>query len=406
MRLDLWVALRFIREGRAQSALILAGVGVGVGVMVFLSALITGLQASLIKQTLGTQAHVVVRPPEEEARQLRANRGNVAIAARVERPAQRVRSIEGWQLVVRDLATIPGVTAVSPTVGGSAFAIRGEASKSVALLGVDPARWSGIIPIRDKLREGRFDVTGTEALIGIELADDLGVSVGDKIRLAASGDRSDIFTIAGIFDLGNREVNRRWVVVSMRAAQTLLDLVGGVSSIDVRVTDIFAADATADAIQARTGLIAESWMKTNSQLLVGLRSQSSSSVMIQVFVILAVMMGIASVLVVSVVQKSKEIGILRAMGTPRKAVQRVFLIQGALVGLVGSIAGCALGAVLALFFATLAQNPDGSATFPVDLNLGLFARSLLIATLTGLVAAVIPARRASRLDPAEAIRHD
>lgn len=243
-------------------------------------------------------------------------------------------------------------------------------------------------------------------MIGVELAKDVGLDVGDKVRLQASEGRSELFTVAGVFDFGNRDVNRRWVLVSLRSGQTLLDLVGGASHIEVKVERIFEAETISQRIASRTGLSAESWMATNAELLTGLRSQSSSSTMIQVFVILAVAMGIASVLIVSVVQRTREIGILRAMGTPRAHVLRVFLIQGALVGLTGSLFGSALGAALALFFQNLVSNPDGSPTFPVALTTTLVVRSTLIATLTGVVAATLPARRAAGVDPAVAIRHE
>jgi lipoprotein-releasing system permease protein len=405
MPISWFLALRFLREGRMQSVLIVAGVSVGVAVMVFLSALIDGLQTSLVAQTLGTQAHVVVRPPDEVARPLRRPEAGVAVAARVEQTAQRARSIVGWQQVVTALAAMPGVTEVSPVVTGPAVALRGNATRAVVLYGVDPERFGRIYPVRQRMVAGRFDPTSTSCVIGRELAVDLGVAVGDRVRLAAVGGVGDVYLVAGVFDLGNREVNRRWVVVSTRAAQTMLDLVGGVSSVDLRVRDLFAADAVAADVTARTGLVADSWMKTNAQLLVALRSQASSSQMIQFFVILAVAMGIASVLVVSVVQKGKEIGILRAMGTARSTVLRVFLLQGALVGLVGSVLGTALGAGLGAAFAASARNADGSPTFPITVSLALVARSAGVAFLTGVLAAALPARRAARLDPAVAIRN-
>jgi lipoprotein-releasing system permease protein len=117
-----------------------------------------------------------------------------------------------------------------------------------------------------------------------------------------------------------------------------------------------------------------------------------------------VALGIASVLAVSVVQKSREIGILKAVGTATGKVERVFLLQGAIVGLVGSAIGVAAGIGLSLFFAGLARNPDGTATFPANLNLVLYLRSALIATTVGVLAALLPARRAARLDPARVIR--
>jgi lipoprotein-releasing system permease protein len=275
----------------------------------------------------------------------------------------------------------------------------------VVLYGVDPTRFAAIYPVQRRMIAGRFLPTGTACVIGRELATDLGVVVGDKVRLAAVGGVTDVYTVVGIFDLGNREVNRRWVVVATRGAQTLLDLVGGVSSVEVRVREIFGADRVATDITARTGLIADSWMRTNAQLLVALRSQGSSSQMIQFFVILAVAMGIASVLVVSVVQKGKEIGILRAMGTARSTVLWIFLLQGGIVGLLGSVAGASMGAGLGLLFQSLARNADGSPTFPITVSVALVFRSTAIALVTGVLAAALPARSAARLDPAVAIRN-
>jgi lipoprotein-releasing system permease protein len=404
MPIEWFVGLRFLREGRTQSILIIAGVSVGVGVMIFLSALISGLQKTLIRQTLSTQAHVVVRPPEEIPRSLHQDEG-LSVTTRVERPAQRIRSIPDWQQVLDDLSRTPGVAATSPMVAGPGLAVRATASRSVNLMGIDPLRFERIVELSDRLTAGQVRVAGNDAVVGIELARELGLRVGDKVRLVAANDRNDLFTVTGIFDLGNREVNRRWLLVSLRNAQTLLDLAGGISSIDLKVTDLFGAEKLAQEIQSRTGLVVESWMKTNAQLLVGLRSQSASSQMIQVFVTVAVAMGIASVLAVSVVQRSKQIGILRAMGISRQRVIGIFLLQGGVVGLVGSAFGIALGSVLSLVFASLAQNPDGSPTFPVDLDLALFLRSVAVATATGLVAAVVPARKAAKLEPAVAIHH-
>ncbi len=399
-----FLSLRFLKEGRMQSWLIVGGVAVGVGVIVFLSALITGLQSSLIKQTLGSQAHVVIRPPEEVPRTVLEAKGGT-VAARVEQAAQKLRSIEQWQQVDAAVHRLPGVLATSPTVSGAAFAVRGDADRSIVLRGVLPDRMDQVIHLKKKIVAGRYRIGGDLAVVGVELAKALGLGVGDKIRVVTAGGRSDVFTIAGLFDVGTKEINERWVLVPLHTAQSLLDLVGGVSTIEVRVKDIFAADQTAALIRSRTGLEAESWMQINAQLMIALRSQGSSSAMIQVFVIVAVALGIASVLVVSVVQKSREIGILKAFGTSTGQVQRVFLLQGALVGLAGSVLGIALGAGLATFFASMAKGPGGAPLFPVNLTAALFLRSALIATGVGLLAAVAPARRAAKLDPAEVIRY-
>jgi lipoprotein-releasing system permease protein len=299
----------------------------------------------------------------------------------------------------------PGVVAATPTVNGPAFAVRGAATRSIALRGIEPASFDRVTPVAGRMRSGRFRVDGFSAVIGVELAEELGLRVGDRLRLSTAAAPGTAFTVSGVFDLGNRDVNGRWVFVSLPAAQTLLDLAGGVSTIELRIERVFDAEATARGLEARTGLEAESWMERNQQLLVALRSQSSSSVMIQVFVVVAVALGIASVLGISVVQKSREIGILRAMGAGAGQVTRVFLVQGLFVGLAGAAAGCALGAGLALLFQGLVTSPDGSPLFPVDLSPSLFLRAAGVAVTTGLLAAVAPARRAARLDPATVLRN-
>ena len=413
MPFELIVALRYLREGRTQTALILAGIAVGVGVIVFLSALIGGLQRTLIATTLGAQAHIVVRPREEAPRVLGAQ-DDVVREVKIDRPAQRVRSIVQWQRARSTVEGMPGVVATSPTITGAAIVMRGGGADAVTLHGIEPETYQRIVPLDSLLVAGRVDLEGLKVLIGVDLAHELGVKVGGRVRLRLGAeDRRDgvdtastltAYTVSGIFDFGNADLNERLVFASLRTTQSLLGLEGGASGIEVRVREIFGADRIAAEMARRTGLVADSWMTTNAQLLQGLRSQSASSAMIQLFVILAVALGIASVLAVSVVQKSREIGILRATGTSRRQILRIFLTQGAILGGVGSAIGIAIGIGLGTFFASLARNPDGSPTFPVDLDLVLYLRSAAIAIGVGTVASLLPARRAARMNPADAIR--
>jgi len=401
---ELFVALRYLRDQGAQTALILAGIGVGVGVIIFLSALITGLQESIIERTLGSQAHIIVRAPEEAPRLLPPVSGELQ-AVTVERPPQRVRVIDGWQEVEAGLRGTPGIVGVAPTVTGPAIAVRGQGSIAISVRGIELESYQTIVDVEERLVDGRFDLSGARAVVGLELARKFGIGVGGRLRIQAAGERGGVYTVSGIFDYNSNALNETLVFVSLRGAQTLFDLDGGVSALELTGTDIFAAEGTALRIADRTGLQAESWMTQNGDLLVGLRSQSMSSVMIQVFVILAVALGIASVLAVSVVQKAREIGILRATGTRAASVTRIFLIQGAVLGVLGSLIGIALGTFLALFFASMARNPDGSATFPVALTPLLYGRSVAVALTVGLLAAVLPARDANRMDPATVIRN-
>lgn len=404
MRFEWIVALRFLREGRMQSILIMVGVTIGVAVIIFITALITGLQGNIISRTLGTQAHIVVRPPEEENRPV-LRRDQAEIAAKIEKRVQRLRSIDQWQSVFGLIEQAPGVVAASPTVAGAAFASRGNANKPVSLFGVDPVRYLRIVKVNESVVAGEFRVAGTDAVIGIELAGDLGVNVGDKLRLTTAEGGSDTVTVAGIFDLGNKEINRRWVFVTLKMAQNLLDLAGGVTNIDLSVREIFSAEVVAGKLRRQTGLLVESWMQTNAQLLAALRNQTITTVIIRIFVIVIVALGIASVLVVSVVQKSREIGILRAMGTSSRAVMMVFLLQGAIVGFVGSLLGSLLAGALLVAFPRIFRDAGGFPFFEPDVNPGLFVTAMLVAVVTGVIAAATPARRAAKMDPVTAIRY-
>lgn len=400
-----FVALRYMRDARGQTALVLSAVAVGVAVFVFLSALIGGLQVSLIDKTLGSQPHVTLRVPREAPRPLVEPTAQVAISRQVAEASQRLRSIDQWPAVVATVEQVAGVTAVSPTITGAGFAVRGDATSPIVVRGVEPERFLSIIDVRGRLERGRYELDGGGVVIGSRLATDLGVEVGDKLRLTSTEGREDVVTVRGVFSLGTLAVDATWVVTTLRHAQTLYGLPGGATTIELKVARVFDAERVAGELRARTGLQADSWMTINAELLAGLSAQSGSKVMIQFFVIVAVALGIASVLIVSVVQKSREIGILRAVGTPAARVSRVFLIQGGVLGVLGSIVGSALGAGLAKLFEDATRDPAGKIRFPVQLDLRLFLLAAAIATGVGLLAAALPARRAARLDPATAIRH-
>jgi lipoprotein-releasing system permease protein len=401
------VAIRFLREGRLQTMFIVAGVALGVAVIVFMSALMTGLQMNFIARVLSAQGHIQLLPPKEVTRPLRlgvyARPGEVE-AAIVQVPLQRLKSIDQWQAVAEQIRAMPEVRVVSPLVGGSALVVRGIASRAITVAGIDPALYYRIVTLPDKIVQGTADLTGSEILVGTELATDLGVAVGDKLRLTTAAGADTTLTIAGIFDLGNKGANERSTFVALRTGQSLLALPGGVTSLDVTVRDVYAAEVVAQRITAATGVQADSWIKTNAELFTAIAAQSTSNNAIRFFVGLSVAFGIASVLAVVVVQKSREIGILRAMGISQGQVMRVFLLQGGLLALAGSVAGSALGAGVLALWQRSARTADGTPLFALVLEPSLFVEALALATATGLIAALAPARRAARLDPVVAIR--
>ena len=399
-----WIAAsRFLREGRMQTIAIVLGIGIGVGVIIFMSAALSGQMANITRRVLSAQAHIVLIPPQEIARPLRGD-GEVAEAALIQKPFQRVRSIDQWQTIVKQLSAMPTVSAVSPMAAGSVLAVRGEAVRSVSIQGVEPAQYFKIVPLPEKIVAGTPRLGAEDIVIGVDLASDLGVRVGDKLRVAAASGQGPTLTVTGLVDLGSKGANQRMTYCALHTAQALLGLIGGVSSIDITVHDIYAAEEIAQSISAATGVEADSWIRTNNQLYLAINAQRIANTTIRFFVGLAIAFGIAAVLIVSVVQKSKEIGILRAMGTSRGQILRVFLVQGAVLGLVGSLVGSAFGAAAILLWSALVKNPDGTPLFPLPLEPQLFIAAAVLATLSGLIAAYLPALRGARLDPVVAIR--
>ena len=237
------VATRFLREGRMQTLLIIVGVAAGVAVVAYISALITGLQRNTIEKTLGAQAHLTLSPRDDVVLAARAPASaGTSELVQTQPRAQRPRSISNWQLLVPLLEAMPEVAAVSPMVSAAGLAVRGEASKAIALVGVDLDRYDRIVSLRSKVVDGQARLGPGEGIIGRELAADLGVRVGDRVGIVTGG-VSDSLRVTALVDLGVRELNRRTVIVPLRTAQSLVGLPGGATSLDLTLVDIWAAQS-------------------------------------------------------------------------------------------------------------------------------------------------------------------
>ena len=400
-----WIlATRFMREGVLQTLFITAGVALGVSVIVFMSALLGGLQESLFDRTLDYQAQIVVSAPEEVARTLHEAKNNLRYAHVIQPRAQRLRSVDQWQKVVKQLRSRTDVAVVAPILSGGGFVLRGDANRAVAITGMEPESYLRLIALAEKMVAGSAKVGATDIVVGTDLAAELGVSLNDKLTLQTAAGANTTLTVSGIFDFGQRVQNKTAVYVALRTAQSLLGLAGGVTSIGLDANDPFQAELLAQSISMQTGMKAESWIVTNADLFTALNGQNITFFVIRLFVGLSAALGIVSVLVVSVLQKSKEIGILRATGTTRAQILRLFLVQGALYGLFGSVLGSGLGWGFLVAWRGYARNPDGTAFFTINFDPMLFLYAAIGALLVGTLAAVFPAQRAARLDPAIAIR--
>lgn len=391
------IAWRFMVENPLQTLLISIAIAVGTAVIIFITTLMSGLQQNTIRKTLGSQPHIRLEATRLYNRTPVQSQQVLLLETMRAQPLQR---IDNWQSLMADLDTISELVAISPVVSGPALVQKGRATASVIVNGIDPQRYQNIVDLPGHMMRGSFQVDSEDVLVGSELARDLGLQVGDKLQLQAGDSRTALVRVSGIFTMGVQELDTRQLYVGLKQAQTLLNLSGGITALDLKIHDIFAAREWGGRLERLTGLHVKNWMDNNSQLLNALRSQRMTTQMIRGFVGLAVGLGIASVLAVSVVQRTREVGILRAMGSTREQILRVFLAQGAMLGAMGAVFGVAGGYGLIHLF-----NNFGSRLFYVSVQAEVIITALLIAIGSGVLAAALPARRASRYDPAEAIRY-
>ncbi len=387
MRLSWSIAIRFLKSGRGQTILIALGIAVGVSAQVFIGSLIGGLQSSLVDRTIGSASHVTIQP------------------------ADRARLFPENPAFLEILRNNPDLTVVSNVYDASGFVTSDGDSFPVLVRGMDLTDSDRIYRFSERLTAGRMPAAADEILIGTALAELLAVAPDDTIPVAAPQGGETRLKISGIFNLNVAAINKTWVVAGLSATRDLFDPLdaapGALTAIETQVSEVFSSDAVAESLRAAlpAGLTVTDWKAQNGELLSGLAGQSASSYMIQFFVLLAVGLGIGSVLAVTVVQKSRQLGILKAMGIQDRDASLIFLFQGILLGLIGAAVGTGLGILFTYAFSTFVQNADGTPLVPFSLDYTFIGISVLTAVLSATIAALVPARASSRLNPIEVIRN-
>lgn len=410
MRFEIKVALRYLTSHRLQTGLILAGVAVGIVAYTFMAALINGLEVKLTQDVIGNLAHVTLEPPDRLPRYLGsppdqgASEGSARPLVAIQRGSEPRQGISGWRRHLETVESTPGVLVASPVVAGGGFARRGETVRSVILVGLLRDRISAIVDLEDNRVAGDLDLGPEEALVGTGLARELGVDVGQRIVLTSERGRRRSLTVSGLFEVGNVMLDEGRVFLPLDTAQSLMDLEGAVSRIEIKVDDIYGAPEMARRLAGATGLAGDDWIAQNQRLQEALVAQGSSGQMIKAMALLTIVIGVASVLLLSAVRRRPEIGILRSFGVSKASISAIFLLQGIFIGLVGSGVGSGAGWLLCRLLEALTLGPDGSPVLPVDPSRGEYGTAMLLSTLAGALAAILPARAAARVDPVEVIQ--
>jgi lipoprotein-releasing system permease protein len=374
------IAYRFLRSSIGQTILIVLGISVGVSVQVFIGSLIGGLQNSLVQTTIGNSSQVTVVSDDY---------------------------ISSYSDIRDNVLEVKGVETVSYALDEPGTLIVNENTSPILMRGLDLELSEDIYELKEKIVQGKLPSTNNQVLIGLDLFEELELSIGDTINLSIplKGDMN--VTISGVYDFNVSQINNSWIITNLETAQNVIGSTDVVSSIEIQVSDVFAADTIAMNIDAKlnSNYNISNWIDLNQELLSGLQAQGSSSLMIQVFVTISVVLGIASVLAITVIQKSRQIGILKAMGVKDRTASLIFLSQGFILGILGAIGGVALGLLLTYVFSTFALDPDGNPVVPLLIEADFIALSGLIAVVSASLASLVPARKSTKISIIEVIKN-
>ena len=377
------IAVKFLTHGRTQSILILVGIAIAISIQIFVGLLIDSLQRTIVNRTIGNSPHVTISSSTD------------------------VSTIRGWEKIINEVEQTRQVKAFSPSATGNAFVRKDNSNLPVLIRGFPFPAADMIYDIGSAIYDGREYSTRGEVLLGRELGEELGLDVGDKIVLSLPRGGTVTLTVSGFYDLGVASINKTWLFTHLDTAQEIFDFSDRVTSIEMAVKDVFQADIVASQLEQKLNnddIVIENWKGQNEELLSGLEGQRISSAIIQIVIIASVVIAIASVLAISVLQKSREIGILKAMGINDFNASLIFLYEGFLLGIVGSLVGVILGIGLLYAFITFTTSPGARPIIDLYFDYGFVMRSWLIVIIAATVAGVIPARKSLKLNPVDVIR--
>ncbi|MGN6595162.1 ABC transporter permease [Sphingopyxis terrae] len=392
------LAIRHLRSHPGQTALLMAGVALGVSIFIFMSALIGGLATLLTLRTVGSIPHIVLEMPDRDPATFSPD-GRAQVV--LQKDLSRRNQIAIWQPAIPIIEKTPGVTAVSPQIRGSAFVERGQAVASVGVIGVMPGKLSAIADIDSAMIDGSSNLPPDGILIGNRLARDLGLRVGQVLSLSSDRGRTRSFRIGGIFSLGIASADRQTVYMNFTTARALFDLSTGISRIEIKVQPATDATGIAERLRRSTALKATAWTEDNSQLFEGLDAQARTGIIIKAFSLVTIIIGIASAMLLSIIRRQSEIGIMRAMGASKGLVIAIFVLEGTLIGLAGAIIGAVIAWLALLPLPPVTEVRSGG--LPIDRAQGDFLLAITLTTLAAMLASILPARNAARIDPVEAI---
>lgn len=415
MQYELFIGLRYLRARRRGTFIslitLISVLGVMIGVMTLnvVMAVMSGFEETLRDRLLGINAHIALVKSGDQLRD--------------------------YETILQQVVAEPGVVAASPTIYGQVMLTSGSRVSGVVVRGVDPDRVNSVVNVQTFLQEGNLAALNAQhpiqveertvllpgIILGDRLANQLGLFVGTPVQVVSPlGSPTAIgvipkvrrFVVAGILRTGMSEIDSTLVFMGLTEAQRFFEMGDGVTNIEIRVQNVNRSREVAERIQQRLGFpyFAEDWTRLWPNLFSALQLEKTVYFLVLLLMILIGAFNIVSTLVMVVMEKKKDIAILRSMGATQKSIRRIFLLKGFIIGVVGTILGVVLGLAVCFLIAQyefqLPKDVFLISTVPVRIYWSNFLLVAVASFLVCLIASIYPSRQAAKLDPVEIIRYE
>lgn len=425
---SLFLALRYLKPKRTFVSIItvisILGVTLGITVLILVISVMTGFGEELRRKVLGFDAHVLVTSADGLL-------------------------LSGWRELEPEIEKAPHVLATAPFAQGPVIVEFQGRRLAPKMRGIDPAREQRVTDIRSAIKEGEFDLSGDKVLLGKEMARNLGVHVGDTVTVFSPGNLSEILqeldkaeqnpgeqktmqelrqmvlpvdlVVSGIFDSGRYVYDAEFLLVPLHIGQELYGMGDDITGLTVKTDDPYQAPAVQAALLKTLppDLMVDTWIDLNKQIFDALRLERNTMFFLLLFIVIVAAFGIMNTLITVTVQKTREIGIMKALGATTSQIVWIFLAQGMVVGFFGNISGLALGMALVRWrneFKDFIARTFHIEVFPAgiyqfsEIPAEVVPRDVAIICISAFVicsvAALIPAYFAARLDPVKALRYE
>ncbi|MEO0092085.1 MAG: ABC transporter permease [candidate division WOR-3 bacterium] len=400
---EFFIAQRYLRSksGKffsASATTAIAGIFVGVAAIIIVLSVMNGFHQELKQRILGLTPHIIVTKYSYE-------------------------EIENYDTIIPIIKNYPGVVSVAPFIYTKTIIRKEQISDGIVVRGIMENSGTEITDLKKTIIQGSFDLTDNGIILGLDLARSIGAQVGDDIYIVApfGGESTPLgvlpkltkYIVKGIFDAGMYDYNSSFAYVGLKNLQNFLGMSNTVSGFEIKVKDIHKASNIAQGIRAKLGypFRALDWMSMNRNIFTALRLEKIVTFIVLVLIVLVAAFGIIGILVMMVMRKTKEIGILTAMGTKKKSIIRIFILTGFMIGVIGTILGTIFGSISSLLLDKYQIiNLPGDVYFiknlPVQVELNDILLVVSVTLIVSLLATIYPAYKAASLTPVEAIRNE